>query len=130
CRRAIALVHLREIDALGVLLLVLVGGEIAPVVVTLADQPGEDARRVRGIRDPAVLRAPVPAGDVVARDGSPEAVLRHRDISPPFDAGKQTLGARAIAVDAVRHPVDDPWRDDLTHPRPTSRLDQNRDEIL
>jgi hypothetical protein len=98
---AVALVQVHGVHALRVFRLVAVARDVALVVVGLADQPTERAARVGRVRDPALLGAAVPGGDVVARNGSPEGVRRIGCVRPMLDASEQALDARAVTLDLV-----------------------------
>src|SRR5262249_62354734 len=86
--RAVALVGLTDVNRLRVLPLVLISDRVALIVIAVADQSTEDASGIRGIEDAALLRLPVPGGDVFLADGALEGVFGMGNIVPSLDAGK------------------------------------------
>jgi len=64
----------KDIDAVGVLLLVIVENGIALIVIALADQPAEDMRFIGRICDSGVLGSAIECSDIVLRYGSPVCI--------------------------------------------------------
>src|SRR5262245_59917607 len=92
-----------RIDVVRVFFRVLVDDGIAFVVVALADQPAEDARRscrsrVFWIKDTGVVVLPVDRRDVVPGDGAPVS-FAGVNLRPALDAGKEALDSRTITMD-------------------------------
>src|SRR5919109_1860224 len=99
------LVGLGQIDAGTVFWLILVQNGVALVVAGFADQPTEDAAWVTCVEDTGIGVFAIESEDVVFGNGPPMhvAVAFPR---PAFDAGKEPLDARAVAVNDVgRIPV-------------------------
>lgn len=102
---AVALVGEPGVDAGVVVGRVRVPDAAAQIVVRLAEQPAEDARRVGGVDDAGVGVATVDRGHVLARDGAPIGVGGIGAVDPSLDAGEGALRARAVADDAIRAPI-------------------------
>ena len=124
---AVALVGLASIHIVGVLCCVFVDDGVALVVVALADEPAEDARRIgwrrtHWIEDAGIVVLSVQRGYVVACDRSPMD-LAGCNLGPALDAGEQTLDARSVAMDYV------PWRGHVVLESCAVRL-ENRHQVL
>src|SRR5207244_11161559 len=95
------LVSLGFVNALGVLFLIIIGDDVALVVVALADQPTEDARRVGGIGDAALGGFSIPSSDVILGNGTPEDIGCVGGVRPPLDVREQSFDSGTIAAHAV-----------------------------
>ena len=98
---AIALVNPHRWHAVGALFFVLVSDDVAPVVVLFADQPAEDARRIRRIRNAAFPRPAVPGRHVLCRKRAPAGVCRIRLVGPSLDSGECLFNSGTEALNAV-----------------------------
>src|SRR5947199_3238840 len=98
---SIAFVRLREVNALGVLGLVVIDQNVAFVVVALTNEPAEDASGVIWIDDPAFSCLSIPSSNVVLGNRAPGNIRRICGISPALDTREEPFDAGAVTIDAV-----------------------------
>nr|WP_236038302.1 hypothetical protein [Ktedonobacter robiniae] len=107
---------LRKINVFGVFWFIVIRYDVALVVVGFADQPAENAFRMRGVGDARIVASTVPGGDVVFRDGTPKAIVWLIRVCPSLNAGEQPFDARAIATNTIGGAVDGSRRQFLVPP--------------